>query len=210
MIKKKENFTVLTKGYFKIKNGDTFLLLDNNNNEVGKIDIDGDGMKVKLHNAEHDESDPEVVPRPKMQTWFDEHDYVLTKDSIRWIEYNPNPCGNEKATDCVIRSYCAAEDLEWDAAYKLACEAGKNLGCMPNDSQATNEVMVNEFGYTRHKISKELRGITVNEFACRYNKGIFVLVVPSHMVTVIDGEYYDTWDCGDKKVRAFYTKENMD
>ena len=34
--------------------------------------------------------------------------------------------------------------------------------------------------------------------------GIFILHVHGQLVTVKNGEYYDTWDSGDKKVTKIY------
>lgn len=189
-----------TKGYFVFKSGDTYILLDEHSNEVGKIDVCDTHLLVTIDGDETHVSDNEV------QHWFDTHNYTITKTSPRWIEYNPNPANNSKANDCTIRAYCAAENLEWDEAYDIACECGKELSYMPNDKTAVKHVAEDKFGYTRHKLSKEERGMTVNDFAIKYNEGTFLVEVASHLVAVINGEYYDSWDSGKKKIRGYFSK----
>lgn len=194
---------VTSKGYFTLKSGDTFLLLDENKNEVGKIDVFVAHVIVTIDGEEENLSEQEL------QHWLDTHDYMISKDSPRWVEYNPNPNNNTKANDCTIRAYCAAENLEWDAAYDIACRYGKELAFMPNDSSAVKHIVEEEFGYVRHKLSKEDRGekgMTVNDFAIKYNKGTYLVEVARHLVAVIDGEYYDSWDSGKKKIKGYYVK----
>lgn len=191
----------ITKGYFTFKSGDTYLILDSNKNEVGKIDVCDAHLLVTINDEETRLEELEIQP------WFDKHpEYMITKDSPRWVEYNPNPNHNTKANDCTIRAYCAAEKLEWDDAYDIACKYGKNLAFMPNDNTAVKRIVEEEFGYTRHKLSKEERGTTVNDFAIKHNEGTFLVEVARHLVAVINGEYYDSWDSGKKKIRGYYTK----
>ena len=192
---------VVTTGYFAFKTGDTYIILEKNKNEEGKLEVFDTHLLITIGEDETRlESDGEI------QNWFDEHDYILSKTSPRWIEYNPNPNHNTKANDCTIRAYCAAENLEWDDAYDIACRYGKDLAFMPNDGKAVTKVVEDEFGYVKHKLLKEERGMTVNEFAIKHNKGTYLVMVASHLVAVIDGEYYDSWDSGNKKVRNYFSK----
>ena len=195
---------ITAKGYFTLKSGDTFLLLDMVKNEIGKMEVFAEHVTVQL-NGEEEENLNEL----ELQHWLDTHELMISKDSPRWVEYNPNPNHNTKANDCTIRAYCAAEKLEWDDAYDIACRYGKNLAFMPNDGNAVKHIVEEEFGYTRKKLSKEDKGehgMTVNDFAIKYNKGTYLVEVAKHLVAVIDGEYYDSWDSGKKKIRGYYVK----
>jgi hypothetical protein len=49
--------------------------------------------------------------------------------------------------------------------------------------------------------------LTVREFAERYDNGRYLLFVGGHVVAVIEGKYYDTWDSGDKIVIYYFQKE---
>jgi hypothetical protein len=188
------------KCVFTLKVGDSYSVLDKNKNEIGTFEVNNDFVNVIIGDEETQ------LKEPQIQDWFEENEYLLSKESPRWVEYNPNPAHNSKANDCTIRAYCAAENLSWDAAYDIACQHGKNIAYMPNDNTTVTNIAEEEFGYTKQKLTKEERGMTVNEFAIKYNKGTYLVLVASHLVAVIDGEYYDTWDCGKKKVRHYFSK----
>lgn len=190
----------VTKGYFAFKSGDTYLILDSNKKEIGKLEAFDTHILITIDGTETRLEEKEV------QHWFDTNDYMITKNSPRWVEYNPNPNGNTKANDCTIRAYCAAENLKWDDAYDIACQRGRQLAFMPNDGSAVKNIVEEDFGYTRRKLAKEERGMTVNDFAIKYNEGTYLVEVARHLVAVIDGEYYDSWDCGEKKIKGYYTK----
>ena len=49
---------------------------------------------------------------------------------------------------------------------------------------------------------------TVSDFCCDYPKGVYVLATGTHVVTVIDGEYYDTWDSGNEVPIYYFKKED--
>ena len=50
--------------------------------------------------------------------------------------------------------------------------------------------------------------ITIRRFADMHPRGIFVLATGTHVVTVIDGDYYDSWDSGNEIVIYYYTLED--
>jgi hypothetical protein len=57
------------------------------------------------------------------------------------------------------------------------------------------------------KAAKGTRRGTVDSFAQAHPKGRYLLRVANHFVTVVDGFYYDIWDCGCKSVYGYYKKE---
>jgi hypothetical protein len=46
----------------------------------------------------------------------------------------------------------------------------------------------------------------VLEFSKEHEEGIYVLQVAHHLVTVVNGQYFDTWDCGIKPIYCAYKK----
>lgn len=49
---------------------------------------------------------------------------------------------------------------------------------------------------------------SVKDFCKDNQKGSFVLAISGHVVAVIDGEYYDTWDSGDEiPIYYWYRKD---
>ena len=119
-----------------------------------------------------------------------------------WHEYNPNPLG-KRVGDCAIRAISAAEGLSWFDAYDALSHYGRMFGNLPNSNDVWGTFLHDE-GYKRHVIPDTCpECYTVADF-CRDNpKGVFVLGTGSHVVTVIDGDYWDAWDSG-AEVPAYY------
>lgn len=123
--------------------------------------------------------------------------------------YNPNPTKKDDRADCVVRAMCKALDKNWDEAYIELCKLGLELKAMPNDNMTWKEYLERN-GFVKHsiKVVKGSRRPTVQSFAKDHKKGTFVLNVANHIVTVVDGYYYDTWDSGEKSLYGFYEKVN--
>ena len=47
---------------------------------------------------------------------------------------------------------------------------------------------------------------TVDEFAKDHPNGTYICKVAHHVVAVVDGEYYDTWDSGWRSMYGYYEK----
>lgn len=189
------------KGYFALLPGEAYLVLDKDKYEIGKLEVLNDFASVKIGEDETRLKEDEIQP------WFETKGYILTKTSPRFVEFNPNPSKTVKANDCTIRAYCAAEKLEWDAAYDIACKYGKDCTYMPNDKDTVHKILEEEFGYIKHRIPKEDKGMTVAEFAIKYDIGTYYVMVNRHIVAVVDGKYFDTWDSGKKKVSCYYSRD---
>jgi hypothetical protein len=76
---------------------------------------------------------------------------------------------------------------------------------LPDDAKVVDKILTDKFNYTAHKLSKDER-CTIKEFAVANPCGTFILKVHGHVVTLVDGLYYDSWDSGDKKVTMYYQK----
>lgn len=55
-------------------------------------------------------------------------------------------------------------------------------------------------------IKKGNKRPTVAGFATEHKKGAYILKVANHVVAVVDGIYYDTWDSGYKSLYGYYEK----
>lgn len=130
----------------------------------------------------------------------------LMNGNHRWHKYNPNP-KSRNIGDCTLRSYCAAFGIEWDKAFDIASRVAKANSSMIQ--YVADKVLTEEFGctvdenYNKKKVKGKDR-ITVNNFAMTHPYGTYILHVRSHQVTVKNGEYWDSWDSGDKKVDTVY------
>lgn len=130
----------------------------------------------------------------------------LRSGSHHWHKYNPNP-KSRNIGDCTLRSYCAAFGITWEKAFDIASRIAKANSSMIQ--YVADKVLVEEFGCTvdekyNKKAVKGKDRITVNEFATSHPYGTYILHVRQHQVTVKNGEYWDSWDSGDKKVDTVY------
>ena len=48
---------------------------------------------------------------------------------------------------------------------------------------------------------------TVEDFCREHPRGMFVLALDGHVVTVVDGDYFDTWNSGNEPVLYYWYKE---
>ena len=130
----------------------------------------------------------------------------LLAGNKRWKEYNPNP-KERNIGDCTIRSYCAAFGISWDKAFDIASIVAKEESSMIQ--YVADKVLTEKFNcvvdekYNKKTVKGKDR-ITVNEFAMSHPYGTYILHVPKHQVTVINGIYWDSWDSGQKKIDTVY------
>lgn len=122
-----------------------------------------------------------------------------------WVKYNPSPVG-AKVGDCSVRAITAALGVDWESAYVLLCNAGFQMADMPS-SNAVISAVLRKHGFYRKAIPDTCPNCyTVRDFCREYSKGVYVLGTGSHVVTVIDGDYYDSWDSGDE-IPQYYWEE---
>ena len=138
-------------------------------------------------------------------SWVSENSYRFKNlDGNCWIKYNANK--NKKNTiDCTLRAYCKAEGITWDEAFDIAAKIAKENADMPDSNKVVDKVLTEYFGYTATKVKAKDKK-TVNQFALEHPKGTYILGVRQHVVTVIDGKFYDTWNSGTRKVGVIYKK----
>lgn len=124
-----------------------------------------------------------------------------------WKEFNPNP-QDKKTGDCAVRALCAAEGLNWYEVYDELYQIGREHADMENNNGVIAEFL-RDRGYTRHIIPNTCPDCyTIRDF-CRDNpNGIYVVGTGTHVVAVLDGNYYDAWDSGNE-VPIYYWRANL-
>lgn len=124
-----------------------------------------------------------------------------------YVYYNPNPRDRAEVGDCTVRAVSKAQNISWETAYIDLVMQGYDLGDMPS----SNYVMASylrQKGYTKHLIPDTCPDCyTVRNFANEHPKGIYILGTGTHVVAVLDGNYYDSWDSGDAIPIYYYRKE---
>jgi len=127
--------------------------------------------------------------------------------------FNPNPEAkinkktgeprNWNREDCVVRAFCCALNLCWSVVFFELCHIGSKLFDMPNSPKVI-ERYANNRGMVKVSLPKY---ITLNKFASTHKDGIYIANIRSHVVCVKNGMINDTWDCGDYKMKTYYTFE---
>lgn len=124
-----------------------------------------------------------------------------------YVYLNLNP-ENKTVGDCTVRAISLAMDQEWADTYADLTMVGRFLYDMPSSNSVWGEYLLLN-GFRRHIIPNTCPACySVRQFARDYPVGTFILATGSHVVTVIDGNYYDTWDSGDEIPIYYWRKEN--
>lgn len=111
----------------------------------------------------------------------------------------------DKAGDCVVRALAKATGRDWLDVYDDLVNIGRQMQRMPNDNLVYGEYLTG-YHFVR-KALKKGRKPTLEQFAREHKKGTYVAHLTTHAVTIIDGTYYDTCDCGEWCVFSYYEKE---
>lgn len=120
--------------------------------------------------------------------------------------YNPNPAHN-RVGDCVIRGISKLTDKPWDDVYLGVAMQGFTDKDMPSSNAVWDSYLRNH-GYMKFIIPNTCPDCyTVAQFAEEHPTGKYMLATGTHVIAVVDGDYYDTWDSGMEKPIYFYTKE---
>ena len=121
---------------------------------------------------------------------------------MAFIEYNPNPI-QRQVGDCSVRAITKALDIDWDSAYVLLVTNGLLMGDMPSADSVWGSVL-RQHGFTKHLCPD---CYTVAYFTQKNTEGIYVLALGGHVVTVVDGDYYDSWDSGNETIIYYWSRK---
>lgn len=126
---------------------------------------------------------------------------------MAWVFYNPNP-KSIFVGDCVIRALTLACGQSWDKTYLQVSTHGYILKDMPSSNMVWGIYLKNQ-GFKRYIIPNECPDCyTVRDFCSDNPKGTYVLATGTHVITCIDGDYYDTWDSGNEVPIYYFRKED--
>ena len=95
----------------------------------------------------------------------------------------------------------------WLEVFDDLVPISRKLQCMPNSKIAYEKYLRNNnFEYRGISNKKGTRKPTVESFADTHRVGIYLVRVASHVVAIVDGIYYDTWDSGHKSIYGYWEK----
>lgn len=145
---------------------------------------------------------------------------------MKFEKLNLNPKGI-KAGDCVIRAIALATDQTWDDVYNNLCQLGLKMKRVPNEKKVY-EKYLEQLGWIKHKQpraynyedghSSSMSKYTINELIDKLDGDKLisggcphiVVSVANHLTCLEDNHGYqimDTWNCGNKYVCNYWTKE---
>ena len=124
-----------------------------------------------------------------------------------FIQTNPNPAGN-MTDDCVIRGISILTEKSWDDVYMDLLLKGFMMKGMPSSNVVWMK-WLRDNGFKRHIIPDTCPDCyTIEQFCEDHPQGRYLLATGSHVVAVIDGNYYDTWQSGGEVPIYYFEKEN--
>ena len=127
---------------------------------------------------------------------------------MAWIMYNPNPVGRTVG-DCSTRALAKALDVDWGTAYIMAAINGFSMGDMPSSNSVWGSVL-RQHGFKKAVLPESCPDCyTVGDFAIEHPQGTYVLGTGTHVVTMIDGDIYDSWDSLNETPVYFWYKEEI-
>ena len=114
-----------------------------------------------------------------------------------YVYYNPNPNG-KNVGDCVIRAISKATNMDWESVYTGICVTGYSMCDMPS-ANCVWGAYPRDNGFVRDVVPNECpECYSVADFAREHPQGTYILALTGHVVCVKDGDWYDSWDSGDK------------
>ena len=128
---------------------------------------------------------------------------------MAYVRYNANPSFNHVG-DCTVRAISKITGDSWDDTYTGLALQGFMLKDMPSSNHVWGAYLKAN-GYKRSIIPNTCPDCyTVKDFTMEYPDGAYLLATGTHVVTVVNGNYFDTWDSGDEVPIYFWYKEEED
>ena len=113
----------------------------------------------------------------------------------------------QNAGDCTVRAISHNLGQTWDETYAWLCVQGFKMKNMPSINSVWGAYLKSR-GYHSKAIPDTCPDCyTVVSFCRDHPKGKFILATGTHVISVCDGDYYDTWDSGDEVPVYYWERE---
>lgn len=122
-----------------------------------------------------------------------------------FIFANPNP-RKLLVDDCVVRGISILNDQPWLKSYDQVAAKGRELYSMPSTNFVWNELLMDQH-FRRESIPNTCpHCYTIRDFCMDHPYGEFLVATGTHVVAILNGNYYDTWDSGDEVPIYYYER----
>lgn len=123
-----------------------------------------------------------------------------------WQQYNPNPIAGNRVGDCVVRAISKALGQDWETTYAELAMYGFMRCDMPNANHVWGAYLKSR-DYKQYLIDDKGKSVYTVEDFCQDNpQGTYILAIDGHVVCVVDGHYFDSWDSGQEVPIYYWTK----
>lgn len=123
-----------------------------------------------------------------------------------FVQFNPNPNGIY-ADDCLVRAIALVTGRSWDYVYIELGLQGFIMKNMPSANKVWGNYL-RSIGFVEYPFFNVCPDCyTVRDFCYDHPFGTFILATGSHVIVVIDGDYYDAWDSGDEMPLSVWRRE---
>lgn len=124
-----------------------------------------------------------------------------------WMQFNPNP-QKKQVGDCAVRAVSKATGESWDDAYSGISLQGLMMHDMPTANNVWGTYLKTK-GFTRHMIPDTCPDCySLKDFCRDHPVGLFVVALNNHVVTVDNGDYFDSWDSGQETPLYYFSMED--
>jgi hypothetical protein len=121
-----------------------------------------------------------------------------------FVFMNPNPKQN-LVGDCVIRAISVVTNRSWDDVFIDLMVQSFIMKDIPSSNPVWGAYLHN-LGYQRKVIPNTCPDCyTVRDFTNDYPKGKYILGTGTHVIAVMDGNHYDTWN-SEGEIPVYYWK----
>jgi len=126
---------------------------------------------------------------------------------MAYRRWNPNPNAS-RVGDCAVRAVARALHMDWERAYTALALQGFVMRDMPSSNHVWGTFLKTS-GFRRSTVPNECPDCyTVRDFAREHPEGVYVLGLSGHVVTIEDGDWYDTWDSGEEAPIYYWERMN--
>ena len=131
--------------------------------------------------------------------------------SRRYVYFQPNAKDlKDEYGDCQVRALSKALNISWIEAFDLTIPICREMqtytifgGSCKIGKDNLRKLGFNYCGISNKRGSKRP---TVDSFAKDHPTGTYIAKVAHHVVAIVDGKYYDTWDSGQNSMYGYYEK----